>query len=59
MSHLANLVRLALGRVAAEGLEDVTGELLHDAASLMTLRAEEVTLVDGEPDAASQPIGLG
>jgi hypothetical protein len=59
MSHLANLVRLALGRVAAAGLEDVTGELLHEVASLMTLRADEIAIVDGEPDVAWRPVGLG
>lgn len=59
MAHLASLVRLGLSRAAAVGLEDVTGELLHDAASLMTLRAEELTLVDGEPDAACLPARLG
>lgn len=49
MSHLANLVRLGLDRAAVAGRDDVTGELLHEVASLMTLRAEEVALVDGEP----------
>ncbi len=59
MSHLANLVRLGLGRAAAAGLDDVTGELLHEVASLMTLRAEEVALVDGEPSAAGPPTRVG
>ncbi|HZU05991.1 MAG TPA: ATP-binding protein [Chloroflexota bacterium] len=59
MSHLANLVRLGLGRAAAAGLDDVTGDLLHEVASLMTLRVEEVTLVDGEPDVACRPARVG
>jgi hypothetical protein len=59
MSHLTHLIHLALGRTAMAGRDDVTGETLHDAASLMTLRAEETTLVDGEPDAPSQPVRVG
>ena len=59
MFHLANLIRMALEQAASEGRADVTGAMLHEAASLMTLRAEETTLVDGEPDGVGQPAQVG